>query len=106
VIGPGWRSDGYDVTERAYRVTALDVSHLLSFRIDASEGAPLVNLCVVVADWGDSGAGVVIDGDSIPRGSDCRTGTRDRIDGRDLILWLRIAATQPTTITLTPESPH
>ncbi|WP_207791578.1 LamG domain-containing protein [Sandaracinobacteroides saxicola] len=99
VTGGVARNAGYDVTERAYRLTMRDPSQPLLLRIDASEGAPLVNLCLVIENWGDGGARVSIDGAAHP----ARIGVRDRIEGRDLIVWLELGRDAPVAITLSKD---
>jgi hypothetical protein len=85
------RCDGYDITERAYALT-LDGGDRVTLRIDATRGSPLVGLCLVVSDWGDGGVDIA--------GHPARIGYRDRLDGRDLVVWLDIAATGPVVLTL------
>jgi hypothetical protein len=101
VTGGDALSHGYDVTSRAYAITARQ-AHLpeIVLRIDATQGSPLRNLCLVINAWEDSSALVSVNGQEWPHSKQCRIGHRDRAEGRDLILWFALEATQPTTINI------
>lgn len=94
-------SHGYDVTQRAYATTVRspDVT-AIALRIDATQGSPLHNLCLVINNWDESSAAINVDGIDWPQSKQCRIGHRDRAEGRDLIIWLAIEAITPTNITI------
>lgn len=101
VISGDALAQGYDVTERAYAITARSQNvQEIGVRIDATPGSPLANLCLVISDWGQCSAGIAVDGVDWPQGKTCRIGHRDRLEGRDLIVWLALKATSPTTIAI------
>ena len=89
----GGDSQGYDKAQRAYVLTA--AGQALSFRLEASESSPAFNPAFVIQGWGAGGARLRIDGKEIPRGPAFRYGHRRRLDGTDLVVWIRTEATKP-----------
>jgi hypothetical protein len=71
----------------------------------ASGESPLVNLALVIRNWGLSPARVEIDGQSVPAGNDLRIGAVHRLEGDDLVVWIRKDATAPLRITVAPAGP-
>lgn len=101
-------SEGYDQAQRAYVLacrTSGDPDHL-SFRIDASTDSPMVNLALVVREWGERGVKLTLDGELIPRGERFRWGHRQRLDGADLVTWIRLEATSTVRFDLIPLPPQ
>jgi Concanavalin A-like lectin/glucanases superfamily len=96
----GARSAGYDVLERAYRVDCGTTTNL-TLTFEASKGSPLVNLVLILQGWqGDPAPALVLDGKPVPQGADYRIGTRSSLDREDLVVWIRITAEAPLTVTL------
>jgi Concanavalin A-like lectin/glucanases superfamily len=107
VISGSASSQGYDLTQRAYALALTEPAEdHIDLRIDASLGSPLVNPCLVVANWGDGAVNVTCNGIAITRGTNCRIGHHDRADGRDLLVWLVSDATAPISITLSRVQDH
>jgi hypothetical protein len=100
----GYRSEGYDQTQRAYVLARRDVrkASALKFELVASEESPVVNAAFVVKDWGRGEASLVIDGRKVNRGKDFRYGHRKTVRGGDLIVWMRVESTKPVKISLIP----
>jgi hypothetical protein len=48
---------------------------------------------------------VEIDGQPVPAGKDLRMGFLHRLEGDDLVVWIRKAATVPLRITVAPAGP-
>ena len=104
----GWlRSAGFDRGDRAYQLTRAnaEVTTSLTCEIRASIAAPLVNLALVVRNWGAGGATLELDGHPVPRGKEFRYGYRHELDGSTLLVWIQREATRPLTIRLTPAQP-
>ncbi len=103
--GQGFRSAGFDRGERAYQLSRAEApaSHALDCQIQASADSPLVNLPLVVRNWGTAGAALQMDGQTVPRGSQFRYGHRHELEGSTLLVWIKREAVVPVTIRLTPE---
>ena len=57
---------------------AKDLTENLNFSIFASENTPLVNLPLVIKNWGNAEAGLRLNGNNIVRGKNFRYGHRNR----------------------------
>jgi hypothetical protein len=102
-VGPGFEDRGYDRGQRAFVLGRTgDSAGALRIAVAASEQSPVHNPAFVVADWGDAGAALAIDGEPVAQGPDFRVGHRHRLEGADLVVWMRREATAPIEITLTP----
>ena len=75
----------------------------MTFR--ASGESPVVNPALVIRNWGLSPARVEIDGRLVPAGKDLRLGSVRRLEGDDLVVWIRKDATAPLRITVALAGP-
>jgi hypothetical protein len=66
----------------------------LDLTLEASDQSPAVNPAFVVKDWGDSPANVEIGGKKLSS-DNLRTGLVSRLDGTDLVIWVRTQSTKP-----------
>ncbi len=100
----GFSSQGYDPTQRAYLLQNEQPGQpsTLEIELTASPEQPVVNLCLVIRNWGPAAAKLKLNGQSLPRGKDFRFGYRDSLEGRDLIVWIRAEATSALRLTLSP----
>ena len=97
----GFISSGYDPYERAYLLEKQDPSaRELACDIKATPENPIVNLCLIVKNWGDRPAAVKVNGVDIPAGKSFRTGLRRELGGTDLVVWLKKTTTEPVRIVL------
>ena len=97
----GFVSSGYDAYQRAYLLEQKDPSaRELACDIKATPENPIVNLCLVVKNWGDRPAAVKVNGADIPVGKSFRTGLRRSLEGTDLIVWLEQSTTEPLRVVL------
>jgi len=94
----GCASAGFDRGQRAYLLTAKDST--ISVLIKASGKSPVVNPAFVIANWGKKDATLTVDGKKIKRGKDFRFGHRHRLEGTDLIVWLKAESAKPLKISL------
>ncbi len=98
----GFSSRGYDRYERAYILDCKKESKpdKLEFVLAASVDSPVVNPAFVVNNWGEGGVRLEVDGRQVKRGRSFRVGHRHRLDGSDLVVWVKMQATQPVRICL------
>ena len=91
----GCESDGYDRTQRAFLVNAVEEDMVL--RVDASEENPIVNPCFVVKNWAqNSPASLAVNGKAMTSGPDVRQGiVRDTDGGWTMVVWFRLEANEP-----------
>jgi len=107
IAAAGFRSEGFDATERAFVVSreGAAASQPVQVTLRASGESPLVNPALVIRNWGLSPARVEIDGQPVPAGKDLRLGSVHRLEGDDLVVWIRKDATAPLRITVAPAGP-
>jgi Concanavalin A-like lectin/glucanases superfamily len=100
VSGPGFQSQGYDPTQRAFVVVRQNTATVPSLRLSlqASSESPLLNPGFVIKNWGDAQPRLRLDGNLVARGSDFRYGFVPTLEGSDLIVWLRMESTKSTSV--------
>ena len=100
--GGSFSSQGYDKSQRAYLLTQTVKGNTkpLDFEIEASEESPVFNLPLIIENWGDDGARLTINGKRVDPGREFRTGHRNRLEGVDLIVWIKIESFEPLRIKL------
>lgn len=107
VTAGDFTSVGYDRSERAYRLTrAGSRTSPLGFEIAASAASPLFNVALVIENWGDAEPALVLDGKATARGTPFRYAHRYRLDGADLIVWIKVMSDQTVKGTLSPRAGH
>ena len=105
VTGP-FTSIGYDYNQRAYVLVRADSGSSLRLELSASAESPLLNPCFVIQDWGEMTAKLKINGDVVPAAKNFRVGHRQRLEGTDLIIWLKTRSTQPLIVELDTVDRH
>jgi hypothetical protein len=65
--------------------------------LKASPDSPLVNPAIVIKNWGDADAKLVVDGKAIPRGPNFRYGHITKLEGTDLVIWANLESTKAAT---------
>jgi hypothetical protein len=100
VTGNDFISEGYNFRERAYIVNCKKAGSNFECKVIASAKSPLINPAFVIKNWGDRDVELKIDGRKIKRGKNFRFGHRHRIEGSDLIVWLKTESTKPIEISL------
>ena len=101
VSGPGWSGGAYDRTERGYLLRRDGAGANLSFRLDASEDAPLENVSLKIEGWGEAEPVVTLDGRALGRTEGMRFGHVRGLDRTDLVLWLPVEKTGPASVRVT-----
>jgi hypothetical protein len=94
----------FDPSQRAYvlvrkAAAAANPRQKLDLTLEASDQSPAVNPAFVVKDWGDSPAIVKIRGKKLSS-DNLRTGLVSRLDGTDLVIWVRTQSTKPMRLTI------
>jgi len=104
LIDEGFKSEGYDRYQRAYVLACEDKGNpsALEFELAASDKSPVVNPAFVVTGWGESGAKLKINGKPVRRGRDFRLGHRHRLEGSDLVVWIKKESTKSIIVSLFP----
>ena len=102
VTGGPFKSEGYSRDQRAFIVSGGGETEALEFEIDASEESPAVNPAFVIENWGDSDARLEIDGTEIERGKVFRFGKNHRLEGTDLVVWVKTEIMKPVSISVSP----
>lgn len=105
IKGGDFSGGDYDPTERAYQIMCKKNGKpsTLNFEVAASKDSPIVNPAFVIKGWGQGNATIKMDGKTLKQSKDCRTGHRHRLEGTDLIVWLRSESTKPVKFTITPD---
>ena len=67
--------------------------------VEASDESPAMNPAFVIKDWGDFPVTVKIGGKALPQNS-LRTGLVHRLEGTDLVVWVRTQSTRPLRLTI------
>jgi len=92
----GFKSEGFDKFQRAYVIDKNGNASDLKFAIAASEKSPLVNPCFVVKNWGRGRADMKMNGKNLTPGKNLRFGRYERLEGTDLIVWIKMTAESDT----------
>jgi hypothetical protein len=98
--GGSFSNGGYDKNQRAYKLiyTGNGEPGILKCNIQASEESPVVNLAIVIKNWGESKAHLTLDGQPVPEGKAFRAGHRRRLKGTDLVAWIKIESLDPLEV--------
>jgi len=99
----GVKSKGYDKTERAFVFTCEDDVEEIELTLAASEESPVLNPAFVFENWGTKDVILTVEGKKISRGSGFRYGFRKRLEGIDLVVWLKYQTAEPVEIMLSIE---
>jgi hypothetical protein len=91
---------GFDRCERLYRVDRVGNGSTIDMLIDASVTAPLVNIPLLIRNWGAADATLSINEVAVSRGGDFRFAHRHGLDGTDLLVWIAHEANSSTRLTL------
>lgn len=85
----GYDYAGYDQYQRAYLFRKQKGSNQpLEFELSGTESSPIVNIPIVIKNWGLSSAAVEINGEKAAAGGGYSVGNVSAADGDDLIIWI------------------
>jgi hypothetical protein len=97
--------EGYSVGERCYNLKCHENgTEPFDITIDASEESPLVNLAMVLKNWGDADVKIQLNGEQVEQSKDFRFGHERTEKGINLIIWLKVESFEPVQISLFPNS--
>ena len=104
VKGDVFAIEGYSRDQRAFILSKKTSGNadILEFEVAASEESPMVNPAFVVKGWGESDAELKIDDREIERGKVFRFGHYRRLEGTDLIVWVKTKIMKPVSISISP----
>ncbi|MGE5357990.1 MAG: LamG domain-containing protein [Bacteroidales bacterium] len=100
----GFKSEGFDRTQRAFVIARDGVASTvpLTVSLQASQDSPVVNPAIVIKNWGASDARIEVDGTAAPQGKEVRIGHVPRLEGDDLVVWIRRESASPIRVTIGP----
>jgi hypothetical protein len=100
LLSGAFSNEGYDKNQRAYQLTCTGTPTPLTFEMKASEHSPVVNLAIVIKNWGESNVRLTLDGQPVTEGKAFRIGYRRRLEGVDLIAWIKIESLDPLKVSI------
>jgi hypothetical protein len=102
VEGEGFSREGFDPTERAFVVARSGGAGRarVAVVLRASNDSPVVNPVFRVRRWDAEVPRVEIGGRAAVMGKDVRVGRIPRLEGDDLVLWIRGEWTSPVRISI------
>ena len=92
----GFKGGEYRIDQKAYIIRKTGNIEDLEFRMRASESSPLVNPAFVIENWGTSTISIEVDGKQLKPDKDYFVGYDSRLEGTDLIIWLKLKSNSPT----------
>ncbi|MHC4843396.1 MAG: hypothetical protein ACYTEE_06300, partial [Planctomycetota bacterium] len=99
----GFKFDTYNRDQRAFLFTKEDSSaSKLEFKVEASNDNPLVNPAFVITNWGGKKAKLMVDGKEITDKKTFRQGHYKKLEGTDLIVFLKSEVFNPVIIEIAP----
>jgi hypothetical protein len=103
-ISSGELTAKFEPSQRAYileRTNAgpANLKQKVYLILEATDQSPAVNPAFVIKDWGDFPATVRVEGKPLPQNS-LRTGLVHRLEGTDLVMWVRTQSTRPIRLTI------
>jgi hypothetical protein len=104
VNGEGYRSNGYDPTQRAYQIESLKPADgSLSISLAASKASPVFNPVFIIKGWGSAQPSIAVNGKPASRNF-YRIGQVHELESTDLIVWLQKESDTPIKITIESEN--
>jgi hypothetical protein len=93
----------FEPSQKAYVLErsngATNLPQKVDLTVEASDQSPAVNPAFVIKDWGDFSATVKMAGKPLPQ-TGLRTGLVHRLEGTDLVIWVRTQSTRPIRLTI------
>ncbi|HEC43304.1 MAG TPA: LamG domain-containing protein [Bacteroides sp.] len=101
VNGSGFHSAGYDGSERCYQIENSEgKAGELKMTLAGSSDTPVHNPAFYIRNWNADGASVLVDGKEL---QDCKTGIHHKLEGKDLIVFLRMKSNSNVIVSIKPE---
>ncbi|MFO7640451.1 MAG: PEP-CTERM/exosortase system-associated acyltransferase, partial [Candidatus Competibacteraceae bacterium] len=97
----GVTPEKYSLGQRCYQLACkAPVRQPIELVIAASNESPVVNIPLVLTNFGNSEVTLELDGAPVPRGKDFRYGHEGTLDGMNLCVWIRLESMQPVRLKL------
>jgi hypothetical protein len=105
LLGEAFANEGYDKNQQAYVLSHKGQGKPaeLTFSIKASEEYPVVNVPMVIKNWGGHEARLILDGKPVAQGKAFRVGHRRGLEVTDLIVWIQVESRTPQKFWLSAE---
>jgi hypothetical protein len=105
LLGEAFANEGYDKNQRAYVLSRNGQGKPaeLNFSIKASEESPIVNVPMVIKNWGGYEARLILDGKPVAQSKAFRVGHRRGLEVTDLIVWIQVESRTPLKFRLSAE---
>ena len=99
----GVTPERYSLGQRCYELASkAPVKQPIEMVIAASKESPVVNIPLVLKDFGDSEVVLELDGKPVPRGKDFRYSHEGTLEGINLCVWIRFETMKPVRLKLIP----
>jgi hypothetical protein len=93
----------YSLARRCYEfICKHPVTQPVEIEIAASDDSPVVNIPLVLRNFGDAEVTLEVDGKALPRGKDFRYSHEGSLEGTSLCVWIRLESFMPVTLKLIP----
>ena len=103
VESSGVTPERYSLGQRCYDFTCkAPVKQPIEMVVAASKESPVVNIPLVLKNFGDSEVALEMNGKPVPRGKDFRYSHEGTLEGINLCVWVRFESTKPVRLTLIP----
>jgi hypothetical protein len=89
----------YVPQQRAYELD-VPAAGSVGIHLAATPESPVHNPAFVLKNWGDRAAAISVNGQTVMPGKALRVGQRARLEGTDLLVWLRLSETNLATVTV------
>lgn len=97
----GYKNIGYEYRQRAY-IIERDQGEDLEFTLAGSKKTPIHNPAIVINNWGESDIKLKIDGKEIANNKNFRYGFEQKLNSRNLVIWLKLKNKEKTEIQVIP----
>ena len=100
VKGEGFVSDGYDNSQRCYKITnTASSSRQVELTLQGSNDSPVINPAIVIENWNSDKATVQVEGD---KKASYRIGINHELSGDKLVIFVFMHQTKPVKLTVSP----
>ena len=103
IISKGYKNNGYEYAEKAYKIECKDQNEPLTFKIIANKNSPGINPLIIIKNWGKPKYSIKINDWNIDEGREVRLGIRRTLEGNDLLLWLKMDKEIPVKVQILRE---
>jgi hypothetical protein len=94
----GFSGGGFRMDQRAYLIEKTGGNNRLEISIDASDASPVVTPAFVISNWGTKKVSIELNGKSLELDKDYFIGYDTRLEGTNLIIWLKSTNKKPVNI--------